>query len=85
MTQLSYRNDLVPQTISKRLIIHVNGARMAQFGLRGYFLKSGQANFFQIRYSSCVLSFRDTAVCLHFWAKFKMAARGPKRVTSQVF
>ena len=26
-----------------------------------------------------------TAVCLHFWVKFKMAARGPKRVTSQVF
>ena len=43
-----------PQTISKRLIIHVNGARMAQFGLRGYFLKSSQANFCQIRYSSCV-------------------------------
>ena len=32
-----------------------------------------------------LLSFRDTAVCLHFWAKFKMAARGLKRVTSQVF
>ena len=27
---------------------------MAQFGLRGYFLKSSQANFCQIRYSSCV-------------------------------
>ena len=34
--------------------IYVNGARMAQFGLRGYFLKSSQANFCQIRYSSCV-------------------------------
>ena len=32
-----------------------------------------------------LLSFWDTAVCLHFWAKFKMAARDPKRVTSQVF
>ena len=32
-----------------------------------------------------LLIFWDTAVCLHFWAKFKMAARGPKRVTSQVF
>ena len=31
------------------------------------------------------LSFWDTAVCLHFWAKFKMAARGRKRVASQVF
>ena len=31
------------------------------------------------------LSFWDTAVCLHFWVKFKMAARGPERVTSQVF
>ena len=32
-----------------------------------------------------MLSFWDTAVCLHFWAKFKMAARCPKRVPSQVF
>ena len=32
-----------------------------------------------------LLSFRDTAVCLHFWVNFKMAARGPERVTSQVF
>ena len=32
-----------------------------------------------------LLSFIDTAVCLHFWVKFKMAARGPKGVTSQVF
>ena len=32
-----------------------------------------------------LLSFWDTAVCLHFWVKFKMATRGPKRVTSQVF
>ena len=31
------------------------------------------------------LSFWDTAVCLHFWVNFKMAARGPERVTSQVF
>ena len=23
--------------------------------------------------------------CLHFWVKFKMATRGPERVTSQVF
>ena len=44
-----------PQTISKRLIIHVNGARMAQFGLQGNFHKSSQANFCQIRYSSCVI------------------------------
>ena len=26
-----------------------------------------------------MLSFWDTAVCLHFWAIFEMAARGPKR------
>ena len=32
-----------------------------------------------------LLSFGDTAVCLHFWVNFKMAARGPERVTSQVF
>ena len=32
-----------------------------------------------------MLSFWDTAVCLHFWAKFKMAARGLKKVTGQVF
>ena len=32
-----------------------------------------------------LLSFWDTAVCLHFWVNFKMAARGPERVTSQVF
>ena len=32
-----------------------------------------------------MLSFCDTAVCLHFWMNFKMAARGPERVTSQVF
>ena len=32
-----------------------------------------------------MLSSWDTAVCLHFWAKFKMAARGPKRVPGQVF
>ena len=32
-----------------------------------------------------MLSSWDIAVCLHFWARFKMAARGPKRVTSQVF
>ena len=38
-----------------------------------------EKNFFTL------LSFRDTAVCLHFWAKYKMAARGPERVTSQVF
>ena len=31
-----------------------------------------------------LLSFWDTAVCLHFWAKFKMAARGLKRITGQV-
>ena len=28
-----------------------------------------------------LLSFWDTAVCLHFWVNFKMAARGPERVT----
>ena len=44
-----------PQNIFKRLVIHLNRARMAQFGLRGYFLKSSQANFCQIRYSSCVI------------------------------
>ena len=29
-----------PQTICQRLIIHVNGARMDQLGLRGYFRKT---------------------------------------------
>ena len=38
--------------------------------------KYAKKNFFFL------LSFRDTAVCLHFWVNFKMAARGPERVTS---
>ena len=29
--------------------------------------------------------FLPCLVCLHFWTKFKMAARGPKRVAGQVF
>ena len=37
------------------------------------------------KFRHLMLSFWDTAICLHFWAKFKMAARGPKRVTGQVF
>ena len=41
--------------------------------------KYAKKNFFFL------LSFRDTAVCLHFWVNFKMADRGPERVTSQVF
>ena len=32
-----------------------------------------------------LLSFWDTAVFLHFWVNFKMAGRGPERVTSHVF
>ena len=32
-----------------------------------------------------LLSFSDTAICLHFWVNFKMAARGQEKVTSQVF
>ena len=32
-----------------------------------------------------LLSFWDTAVCLHFLAKFKMAASGPKSVTVKFF
>ena len=32
-----------------------------------------------------MLSSWDIAVCLHFTAKLKMAARGPKRVAGEVF
>ena len=35
--------------------------------------------------SQNMLSSWDTAVCLYFWEKFKMAARGPKRVPGQDF
>ena len=43
-----------PQTICQKLAMYLYGARAAHCGMRDYFLKSGQANFCRIRYSSTV-------------------------------
>ena len=43
-----------PQTISKRLVMHVKGARIAQFGLWAIFWNLARQIFCQIHYSSCV-------------------------------
>ena len=41
------------QNICQKLLMYLYGTRTAHCNVRDYFLKSGQANFCQIRYSSC--------------------------------
>ena len=72
------------------LFLEITGSNFTQTitkvsNILNWWCMSQWARFGTSKFFFILLSFWDTAVCLHFWVKFKMAARGPKRVTSQVF